>query len=182
MSKKLTLSSVAIVLCLVLVGCSREENNNENRVNEVIIQEESVALQTIEELDSNSESEEELTSNMDHEGIDVDLTVLSSTLVYAEIYNIMFYPENYIGKTVKMRGQYYSSYYEETGEYYHYVVIEDAIACCQQGVEFIWNGEHIFPDDYPSDGTEVEIIGMFDTYEELGRSYLYIATDEIKVY
>ncbi len=182
MSKKLTLSLVAIVLSLVLVGCSREENNNENRVNEVIIQEESIASQEIEELDSNSESEEELTSNMNHEEVDVDLTVLSSTLVYAEIYDMMFYPENYIGKTVKMRGQYYSSYYEETGEYYHYVVIEDAAACCQQGFEFIWNGEHIFPDDYPSDGTEVEVIGIFDTYEELGRSYAYIATDEIKMY
>lgn len=181
MSKKLSLISVAVFLCLVLMGCSREENNNENGVNEAIIQEESITSQQVENLDSNSELEEALTSNMEHEGVDVDLTVLSSTLVYAEVYNMMISPENYIGKTIKMKGKYYSSYYEETGKYYYYVIIEDAAACCQQGLEFIWNGEHIFPDDYPSDGTEVEVVGIFNTYEELGMSYSYVATNEIKI-
>ena len=37
--------------------------------------------------------------------VDVDLTVLSSTMVYSEVYNMLyFYPEDYYGKTVKANG------------------------------------------------------------------------------
>ena len=34
------------------------------------------------------------------DNFDVDLTNLSSTMVYSEVYNMMSTPENYIGKTV----------------------------------------------------------------------------------
>jgi len=46
------------------------------------------------------------------EGVDLDLTALSSTIVYSEVYNMMVTPEKYIGKTVKMSGA-FSSYYDE---------------------------------------------------------------------
>ena len=35
---------------------------------------------------------------------DVDLTQLSSTLVYAEVYNMASNPQSYVGKTVRMKG------------------------------------------------------------------------------
>ena len=49
------------------------------------------------------------------DGIDVDLTKLSSTMVYSEVYNMLYTPDDYIGKTVKMKGAF--AYYEdpETG-------------------------------------------------------------------
>ena len=37
--------------------------------------------------------------------IDVDLTKLSSSMVYSEVYNMMNEPEPYEGKMVKMQGQ-----------------------------------------------------------------------------
>ncbi len=112
-------------------------------------------------------------------GVDVDLTALSSTMVYAEVYNMMVNPADYLGKVVKMRGAYYASYYDVTQEYYHYVIVKDATACCQQGLEFIWNGRHRFPEDYPADYTEVEMQGVFGSYEELSQTYYYLAVDEI---
>lgn len=180
MIKKLSLIFVGVSLCFILIGCSKQEND-ENSINKAIIQEDPSAKQELENSDSNNVLGEELALNKLDDEVDIDLTALSSTLVYAEVYNMMMSPETYIGQTIKMKGKYYSLYYEETGKYYHYVIIEDAAACCQQGLEFIWNGEHIFPDDYPSDGTQVEVIGVFDTYEELGEIYPYVATDEIKV-
>jgi hypothetical protein len=57
--------------------------------------------------------------------------------------------------------------------------IADATTCCSQGLEFIWNGDHVYPDDYPADGTEIELVGVFGTYEELGYTYPYIAVDDI---
>ena len=38
------------------------------------------------------------------ETVDVDLTVLSSTMVYSEVYNMVLEAEGYVGKTVKMNG------------------------------------------------------------------------------
>jgi len=110
---------------------------------------------------------------------DVDLTALSSTMAYAEISNIMTNPDGYFGKTIKMNGPYAVSFYDKTGQYYHYIVIEDATACCQAGVEFIWDGDHTYPDDYPEVKTMIEVVGVFKSYEELGRAYYYLAVDDI---
>lgn len=115
----------------------------------------------------------------DSGGIDIDLTVMNSTMVYSEVYNMMVDPGAYVGKTVKIIGTYSALYYEPTGLYYHYAVIADATACCSQGLEFIWNGDHFYPDDYPADGTEIELVGVFGTYEELDYTYPYIAVDDI---
>lgn len=112
--------------------------------------------------------------------VDVDLTVLSSTMVYAEVYNMMSNPEEYVGKTIKIKGQYYSEYWDDTQRYYHYVIISDATACCQSGIEFIWDDNyHVYPDEYPENDTEIEISGVFDSYEELGQKYYYLSVEDI---
>ena len=48
--------------------------------------------------DSSSEESEPLVLSRT-EGIDVDLTILSSTMVYSQVYDMMLNPNDYIGKT-----------------------------------------------------------------------------------
>ena len=103
--------------------------------------------------------------------IDIDLTALSSTMVYAEVYNMMVSPDKYVGKTVKMKGLFAYYHDEATGNYYFACIIQDATACCAQGIEFVLSGEHSFPDDYPQTGDEICVVGVFDTYRE--GEYLY---------
>ena len=104
--------------------------------------------------------------------VDIDLTVMSSDMVYATVYQLMFESDDYVGKTIKVRGNYLASWYDKTQQYYHCVIIQDATACCAQGLEFIWgDGSHAYPDDYPANDTEVEIIGEFETYVEDGYEY-----------
>ena len=104
--------------------------------------------------------------------IDVDLTTLSSTMVYAEVFNMMMNPNDYIGKTVKMRGAFGIGYsYKEDGTMdedtlVYACVIADATACCSQGIEFVLSGEHTYPDEYPELGSEITVVGTFATYEE----------------
>ena len=71
------------------------------------------------------------------EGVDVDLTILSPTMVFAEVYNMLAAPDDYVGKVVKITGKYYSVNNENDGKTYFYVLIKDATACCEQGMEFI---------------------------------------------
>lgn len=116
------------------------------------------------------------------DGIDVDLTQLSSTVVFAEVYNMMMAPEGYIGKTVRMKGQFtvFPSGDPEVGNYYA-VMIADAAACCQQGFEFFWSGDHQYPEDYPPEGTEIMVTGVFESFHEGQYEVRRLVTDEIVI-
>ena len=121
------------------------------------------------------------------ESIDVDLTKLSSTMVYSEVYNMMTAPENYCGKTVRMNGQF--ALYQATDangqpvpdQIYFACVIADATACCQQGLEFILTGDAKYPDDYPELGTEITVVGEFQTYMEDTYQYCHLVNAEFVV-
>ena len=92
--------------------------------------------------------------------IDVDLTVLSSTMVYSEVYNMMVSPEEYVGKTVKMDGLFAYYHDEATGNFYFACIIQDATACCAQGIEFVLTEDYTYPDDYPEVDAEICVFGM----------------------
>lgn len=109
--------------------------------------------------------------------VDIDLTALNSTLVYAQVSDMLNNPLNYLGKTVKMNGPYFPLYYKALNRSYHYVIIEDAAACCQGGMEFILNSSG----DYPEDGDRIEIAGVFKSYEEYGTEVYYLAVDSISL-
>ena len=112
--------------------------------------------------------------------VDVDLTLLSSTMVFAEVFNMMTSPEDYLGKTIRARGNYAPQYFEGTDQYYHYVTVDDAAACCQQGLEFILNDDRTYPEDYPKHMAEIEVVGVFTSYYELGGDVYYLDVDEIR--
>ena len=110
---------------------------------------------------------------------DIDLTKLSATMVYAQVFNMIVEPEKFEGKMIKMRGQ-FMVYPMDKNENVFAVVISDATACCQQGLEFKWQGEHAYPADYPPKGSEIEVTGKFTTGQTPdGFDYFYILTDRV---
>ena len=58
-----------------------------------------------------------------------------------------------------------------SGIYHYACLIQDATACCAQGIEFELNETYDHPEDYPSEGEEVIVEGVFDTYMEKGYTY-----------
>jgi hypothetical protein len=122
-------------------------------------------------------AEEQISANV----VDVDLTTLNSTMVYAVVSDMMGSPENYIEKTVKASGLFNASFYDATERYYYYVMIADAAACCAQGLEFVWKGDHSYPKDYPANQAKIEVIGKFKQYTEADVTYSYLDIDDIKV-
>ena len=107
----------------------------------------------------------------EYKKVDIDLTELSSTLVYSEVYNMMSVPEEYIGKTVRMEGDFYTYYAENQNQYYFACIIRDATACCAQGIEFVLAGDYVYPNDYPEEGSFVRVTGVFDTYVDEPYTY-----------
>lgn len=106
--------------------------------------------------------------------VDIDLTKLSSTLVYSEVYNMMVSPDQYLGRTVRMKGQFAVYEDPQSNSVYFACVIDDATACCSQGLEFVLEDSYTYPDDYPSLGTEISVTGEFQTYMEDSNLYCHL--------
>lgn len=190
---KIMKKCLVMFLCiLIITGCSNKKGisrkgiNTVNSVDKVInnqIEKEDSKTETTESENSlindemNEYTKDELSKNADNrktEGtVDYDLTQMSSDMVYATVYQMMATPEEYEGKTFRIEGNFYETYYEVTKKYYFYCVIQDATECCAQGMEFVWeDGTHIYPDEYPKDNDEIIVEGTFETYTEENQ-YVY---------
>lgn len=171
--KKLLGVLLALALFAVTAGCgdsgssASRTSGQQSGVEEVLqagTEEETEAEQT----EETNAGETQQTGSA--EAVDVDLTQLSSTMVYSEVYNMMAAPEDYIGKTVRMSGQ-FAIYYDESTEIYYFAcIVADATACCSQGIEFVLTDAE-YPDDYPELGEEITVSGVFQTYQEGEATY-----------
>ncbi len=111
--------------------------------------------------------------------VDLDLTQISGTVVYSQVYDMMMNPNGYMGQKIKMKGNF--SYFQdpETKQEYFATVIADATACCAQGIEFVWKGNHTYPQDYPPLDTEITVTGTFSTYNESGNMYVQLVDADV---
>ena len=112
--------------------------------------------------------------------VDLDLSVMSGTVVYSQVYNMMYDPGPFLNKVIRVAG-YYSTFEDtETGTVYHACVIPDATACCAQGLEFVRAGSYKWPEDYPEETTDIIVTGRLELYVENGASYLHLVDVEMK--
>ena len=195
---------MVLFLCIFLItGCSNKKGtggkgaNNTNSVDKVIDnqianEDSKTEAAESEKSSSNVESNKDTGDTIseaedirDTDGtVDYDLTQMSSDMVYATVYQMMVTPEEYEGKTFRIDGNFYETYYEATKKYYFYCIIQDATACCAQGMEFVWeDGSHIYPDDYPEENAEIVVEGIFETYKEKNDDTMYcrLANADMKV-
>ncbi len=110
---------------------------------------------------------------------DLDLSGMSGTVVYAQIYNLMVEPDPWLGKIIRLSGLY--SCYDDplAGIVYHACVVPDATACCANGIEFVRAGEYTWPDDYPEEGSTILVTGRLEIYEESGCLFLHLVDAEV---
>ena len=174
MKKLFCLLLIAMALCS-LAACGREKDKGAAAADSADNQAPESSVSQKQPAEKKSESKpaaSEPTQSTD--GVDVDLTRLSSTMVYSEVYNMMYAPDDYIGKTIKMTGQFV--YYEDpdTKARYFTCFIGDAMACCSQGLDFVMEGDLAYPADYPELGAEITVIGEFQSYEENGMTWYHL--------
>ena len=176
---------VALTLVLLLSACgsadgtkSRAGGSQTKSVNEVLASGQqaaesqkaaSASSETVDVTAASRVVEESSEAPVDFkgaDGTDIDLTKLSATMVFSEVYNIMVNPDSCMGKTIRMKGL-VAIYHDETKDTdYYSCIVQDATAGCAQGIEFKLADNYRFPDDYPPEGSEITVRGRFDVYKE----------------
>lgn len=148
--KKRNCILLGVMAAIALTGCSTPETN----------QMEPVQQET-------TESEYTQTSTT---GFDYDLTQFTSTMMYAQIADMLMVPEEYAGKTVKMEGRFevYGDPDKENPDLA--CIVNDATACCSVGLRFVLTDEYTSA-DFPLNGSDIIITGTFQTYEYQGYTY-----------
>lgn len=111
--------------------------------------------------------------------VDIDLTQMSSSMVYSMVCDMISNPDTYRGKTVKVSGPLSTFLDTDTGKRYFACIIRDATACCAQGMEFTLKDNLKYPDDYPQLGTDITVAGVFDTYTEGDYVYCTLGNSEL---
>ena len=96
----------------------------------------------------------------------IDLTKISSTMVYSELYNMMVTPDKYVGKTVILSGTY--GVYEGNGRNYYVCEVQDATACCTQGLEFKLKDSYDYPEYSAESPKTIKVKGTFAIYDDNG--------------
>ena len=110
----------------------------------------------------------------------LDLSGMSSTMTYAQLYNITIDPYSYEGKTLRMRGQFCSVYVEEEDTRYYACYVLDEAGCCMQGFEFVAD-DLVYPDDYPEEDAYFTVTGKIELYEKDGQLYRHLVDASIEL-
>ena len=121
-----------------------------------------IAILCIFSLSTSSVAAENVSANH----VDLDLTRMSSTMVYSMVFQMVTEPQKFVGKRIKMKGAFSSYYDEESKRRFFGCVIKDALACCSQGLAFETFKPRKYPKDFPSEGSSITIIGRFDYEKE----------------
>ncbi len=178
---------IMIAVFLGLTACGKKEE-------EVQIQEEEPIVaatpepeyETIENLITENEDEEQPAEEETEESTeneaepDLDITFMSSTAIYSAVYNMIMNPEEYVGKLIRIKG-FFAVGESYTGEEMYGCVIPDATQCCVQGIEFLWKGDHVYPDDYPEIGTDIVVQGIF-AYDRIDEYTVAVRLEDADVF
>lgn len=100
--------------------------------------------------------------------VDIDLTKMSSTMIYSTVFNIVTTPKNFVGKTMRMRGE-YTTYPISASETIHACLVRDAAGCCSQGIEF-----RLTDGKYPAGAGEITVVGTIDSFRLDGKEICYL--------
>ena len=153
--KKILLISISILLCLSFTACGKKEEPAEsgNEGSLVIVS------------DGEKKETHEVKPSPFDEEVDIDISQMSGTVVYSTVYDMMWNPQNYVGKTIRVTGIFVLGE-DYKGRKLYGCLVPDATACCQQGIEFVLKGDRVYPDDYPELDKWIILQGEFTYTDE----------------
>lgn len=182
-----------LFLCISLPGCAaqpsasdnsaaQQKHDNPSSASSPFLDQPSASsnesaaesFETISGTCSNRNSVPDSNSYGKSNDVDLDLTSFSPNMLYAEVFHITSTPEDFIGKTIKICGQFGCfNELDQNGvpipnRHIFVCIISDAMACCATGIEFIPT-EEIRSANLPNEGALITVTGVCDiTMDDIG--------------
>lgn len=105
--------------------------------------------------------------------VDLDLSLMPTSVAYAQAIAMQREPDGYLGLTVRVGGIFNYSEARQRGV----VIIADRSGCCETSLDFVCAGDPCFPDDYPELYSRITVVGIFST--EDGEENAFRLTDAV---
>lgn len=187
------LATTLILIPLLLIGCTKAKPNQKNASDNQTVTEEEQTIPLLQnsviptkesviempDIPSMDEIKAMHTDYVASEKVDHDLSNMNSNMIFAEIFNLVLMPEEYIGKTFCMKGNFAVYVNKTSGNKYFSIIIPDATQCCQQGIDIICLGDMKYPEDFPKIGSEIIVTGQFNSITtDEGLSFNYLVMNE----
>ncbi len=131
MPNKTLLFTIFTVLC-VLLACTDESHTSKEQA---LAKPPAAAQTDLQEFSAKHPPTQKEQGQTLPTAIDFDFTQLTSVMIYGHVFDMIVNPKNYMGKTFKIAGMYDRMYIKALAEDLHYIVINDALGCCPQGLE-----------------------------------------------
>ena len=113
--------------------------------------------------------------------VQMDFAGLNNTMAYAQMFNVVNNPKEYVGTTVRVKGTYVPiPDPTREGLVYNFLVVADITACCEIGVEFFLDG-YRYPADFPPEYSEVELTGVFEMATVSGQQHISLKANSMTV-
>ena len=182
--KKRNYMILGVMAAVALTGCSTPDTGQTlpDRLNEIWQSQQSQAEngQGKTQESQTQQTQTQISQQSEATNFDYDLTQMSSTVVYSQITDMTMVPEEYVGKTIKMEGRF--EVYGDPNKEDPYVacIVNDATACCSVGLRFVLTGDYTSA-DFPLNGSDIVITGVFQTYEYQGYTFGEIQNAEMTV-
>ncbi len=158
--------TIALAFLCLFTGCSKKQP--------VLDAQKGAALQKIHEEESSFVNVKDPSTG---KIMDFDLTKMNPNMVYATVFNLMLEPESYDGKIFRMKGNFLKVNGPD-GQYAYAVIVKDALACCQQGLEFKYD----FAGKEPAAEQIIEVTGAYTVTElEDGIMHNYVLADLVEL-
>ncbi len=122
-----------------------------------------------------SESDMKKESNESLDDIDYDLRTMSETMVYSHIFDLMLNPTEYENTRFIINGSLEEKLDLNTGETFYVIFIEDAAACCVQGLEVVFPEDVSIPIFLPQ---TVNLQGTIGVYEFNNSDFAFVNAEE----
>ncbi len=166
------ITALAMVMALVLASCSAEEITDPTATN--VNQHEEYDITVLDEAGvEQSVSAEDGASGSD---VNFDFTQMSSTLVYAQVYDFITNANDYVDKSFRVQGQFQSATLDDGSEIC-FIVVNDATGCCPQGIEVrLSEGA-----EKPENGSIVLVDTVAGSYEYGDMYYGYMQIESMEL-
>ena len=174
MKKLLSFTLAFLLAALMLTACAGGSGSEESSQGE---RETPIPTLPLVKLDGTQRPTSQAPES--YEKCDVDVSGASTIVAHTQLRSVVDSANDYLGKTIKMHGL-FNAYKSENGIYF-YCSIDDPANCCggQFNMPFIPKSGLKYPDDYPQNGEECTVAGVFDLLYDNGQLYYHLAYAEI---